>query len=165
MERKPAKIIRGDEAERDGTWFAQRLNPRSQFRGSALARKAGLERVGVSLARLPPGKESFALHAHQLEEEWIYILEGTPTLLLEHEKIPLAPGDFVGFPAPQEAHNLANETETEVVYLMGGEAGKPIDIIDYPSLGARYLLERVPGSLPRFHRLGEGERPFGPAIT
>ena len=56
--------------------FTQRLNPNSLFRAAALSRLAGMSRAHVSLVRLPPGKDSFAYHAHMLEEEWIYILSG-----------------------------------------------------------------------------------------
>jgi len=35
---------------------------------------AGLTRTGVSLAPIEVGRESFVYHAHEFEEEWIYIL-------------------------------------------------------------------------------------------
>jgi uncharacterized cupin superfamily protein len=165
MERKPARILRQADIAREARWFTQRLNPRSRFLGSGLGRVAGLSHTGVSHSRLPPGAESFALHAHRYEEEWIYILEGRPTLLLEGGEVELGPGDFVAFPAPQKAHNLANRTEADVVYLMGGDSGRPLDVIDYPSLGKTYLLERVPGAPTSFHELSQGEHPFGPLDT
>ena len=56
--------------------FTQKLNPNSLFRAAGLSRLAGMSRAHVSLVRLPPGKQSFAKHAHMLEEEWIYILSG-----------------------------------------------------------------------------------------
>jgi uncharacterized cupin superfamily protein len=45
--------------------FAQRLNPNSHLRRTGLSRLAGLSRAHVSLGRIPPGKDSFAYHAHQ----------------------------------------------------------------------------------------------------
>jgi uncharacterized cupin superfamily protein len=162
MEKKPPQILRpGDIAER-GRSFTQRLNPRSRFAGVWLSRLGGLGRVVVDHAVLPPGHESFALHAHHAEEEWIYILQGRPTLLTEEGDVPLGPGDFVAFPAPQRAHNLANRTDADVVYLMGGEIGIAVDVLDYPTLGKSYALVRRPGRPPTFHALGEAEQPFGP---
>ena len=52
------------------------LNPDSQLWMRPLGRLTGLQRVGVSLARVPPGKESFIYHSHQHEEEFVYILAG-----------------------------------------------------------------------------------------
>lgn len=161
--RKPAQILKPIDVEARGRWFSQRLNPRSRFRGTSLSRLGGLARTAIDHVVLPPGKESFALHAHRAEEEWMYILEGHPTLLLEDAEVPLAPGDFITFPAPQRAHNLANRSAHNVVYLMGGETGIPFDVIDYPTLGKSYVLVRTPGKPPAFHPLGDPEHPFGPA--
>src|SRR5262245_64403720 len=68
-----------------------------------LGRHAGATHVGVNLEELPPGKQSCPLHYHMLEEEHLYILAGRPTLRLGEERIALAPGDYVCFPAGQEA--------------------------------------------------------------
>ncbi|HXU70193.1 MAG TPA: cupin domain-containing protein [Polyangia bacterium] len=162
MERKPPKIVRPADVDGAGRWFTQRLNPRSRFRGAWLSRLGGLSRVAVDHVTLPPGAESFALHAHHLEEEWLYILRGHPTLLTEEGDVALAPGDFVAMPAPQRAHNLANRTDEDVAYLVGGEPGLPFDVLDYPSLQKSYLLTRVPGQPTGFRALGPVENPFGP---
>lgn len=69
MERKPARLLRAANIVEKRRWFSQRLNPSSRFRVSSLGEAGGLERVGVSIAWLPPGKESFAFHAHRYEEE------------------------------------------------------------------------------------------------
>lgn len=161
MERKPPKIVKPADVDANGAWFTQRLNPRSRFRGAWLSRLGGLRRVAVDHVTLPPGAESFALHAHHVEEEWLYILRGRPTLLVEDGEVALAPGDFVAMPAPQRAHNLANRTDEEVAYLVGGEPGLPFDVLDYPTLGKSYLLSRVDGPTT-FHALGPAEHPFGP---
>ena len=50
------------------------LNPLSEIHGYALSQLVGLQRTGVYLLRIPPGKESFVYHSHQLEEEWMYVL-------------------------------------------------------------------------------------------
>src|SRR6266542_3510732 len=56
--------------------FTQRLNPNSYFLSAPLSRLAGMKRAHVAIARLPAGKDSFAYHAHMIEEEWLYVLSG-----------------------------------------------------------------------------------------
>ena len=51
-------------------------NPRSEVHGWLLSRTAGLGRIAVNLAWLPPGKESAVHHVHYREEEWLYVLDG-----------------------------------------------------------------------------------------
>ena len=52
------------------------LNPDSEVHLRPLSELAGLQRVRLTLARIPPGKESFAYHAHEADEEFVYILSG-----------------------------------------------------------------------------------------
>ena len=100
-----------------------------------LGRHAGATHVGVNLEELPPGKQSCPLHYHMLEEEHLYILEGRPTLRLGLERIALAPGDYVCFPAGQEAgHALVNESDAPCRYLIIGERNAN-DVIVYPDSG------------------------------
>jgi len=65
-----------DELKAHERAVTQRLNPNSHLVRTGLSRLAGLRRAHVSLGRLPPGKDSFAYHAHMIEEEWVYILSG-----------------------------------------------------------------------------------------
>jgi GST-like protein len=142
--------------------FVQRLNPRSSFAGTWLARLAGLQRTGVSRGRLPPGGESFAYHAHLAEEEWVYILEGRALARIDGREHELGAGDFVAFPAPQAAHILTNPYAIECVYLFGGERRMAPDVTEYPELGKRYVLVREP-TRTAFHELGPATYFFGRA--
>ncbi|MGH7155212.1 MAG: cupin domain-containing protein, partial [Acetobacteraceae bacterium] len=142
--------------------FTQRLNPNSHLLRTGLSRLAGLTRAHVSLGRIPPGSDSFAYHAHLIEEEWVYILAGRGLADINGETSEVGPGDFMGFPSPAVAHLLRNPFDEELVYLMGGEA-VPLDVLDYPTLGKRYLLQYAPGAPPEFYELGQPSKPFGPA--
>jgi uncharacterized cupin superfamily protein len=141
--------------------FTQRLNPNSLFRAAGLSRLAGMSRAHVSLVRLPPGKDSFAYHAHLLEEEWIYVLSGRAVAEIDGGSHEVGPGDFMGFATPSVPHLLRNTFEEECVYLMGGE-DKPIDVVAYPESGKRYLLMQTENGT-EFYELGEPIRPFGQA--
>jgi uncharacterized cupin superfamily protein len=163
MTRKPGKVIRAAQIQSDRGAYRIKLNPRSRFEGTELSRPAGMEKLGVSIAWLEPGAESFAFHAHMVEEEWMYMLSGRATVDMADESVEVGPGDFVGFPAPGVAHLVRNPFDAECCYLMGGQIGLPLDFIDYPRLGKQYILKREPGKPTAFHQVGGAEYPFGPA--
>ncbi|MCP1200953.1 cupin domain-containing protein [Notoacmeibacter sp. MSK16QG-6] len=81
----------------------------------------GLTNFGVNLTTLQPGGESALLHRHSKQDEFIYVLEGRPTLRTDEGEWELSPGDCAGFPAGGAAHHLINRTEKQVVYLEIGD--------------------------------------------
>jgi len=92
----------------------------------------GLRNFGVNLTRLAPGGSSALRHAHTKQDEFVYILEGRPTLLTDAGRMALAPGMCAGFKAGTgDAHCLVNETEEDVVYLEIGDRTDG-DAVDYP---------------------------------
>ena len=91
----------------------------------------GLTNFGVNMTRLVPGGESSVLHRHTRQDEFIYILEGEPTLVTESGELQLRPGMCAGFAAQGIAHQLANRTERDVVYLEIGDR-TPGDEGSYP---------------------------------
>ncbi len=92
----------------------------------------GLTNFGVNLTRLFPGGESALLHRHSKQDEFVYILEGRPTLVTDEGEIELSPGMCAGFPAAGRAHQLVNRTEHDVVYLEIGDR-TPGDEGSYPA--------------------------------
>ena len=91
----------------------------------------GLGNFGVNLTRLAPGGESALLHRHTRQDEFVYILEGSPTLVTEDGETELAPGMCAGFPAGGSAHQLVNRTAADVLYLEVGDR-TPGDAASYP---------------------------------
>jgi uncharacterized cupin superfamily protein len=91
----------------------------------------GLRNFGVNLTRIAPGGMSSLRHAHSRQEEFIYLLEGTPTLLTDAGETVLAPGWCAGFPPDGAAHHLVNRSGAEVVYLEVGDR-TPGDEVSYP---------------------------------
>jgi uncharacterized cupin superfamily protein len=98
----------------------------------ALGDHFGLKNFGVNLTRLWPGGESALLHRHSKQDEFVYILEGRPTLITDAGEIELAPGMCAGFPAAGVAHQLVNRTDHDVVYLEVGDR-TPGDTGSYPA--------------------------------
>lgn len=52
----------------------------------------GLRNFGVNLTRLAPGAISALRHAHSKQDEFVFVLEGHPTLVTDKGETPLAPG-------------------------------------------------------------------------
>jgi len=115
------------------------FNPASEMRILRLGATAGLTRLGVNLVRVPPGKESFIPHAHTLQEEFVFVLEGAGEVALDGVAHPLAPGDFVGFPTDGVAHVVRATGPGELLYLTGGESG-PVEISEFPTLGRTMVV-------------------------
>jgi len=82
----------------------------------------GLTNFGVNLTRLAPNAVSSLRHAHSRQDEFVYILQGCPTLQTDAGRTLLAPGMCAGFKAGTgNAHHLINETSADVVYLEVGD--------------------------------------------
>ncbi|MDS3860523.1 cupin domain-containing protein [Thermosynechococcaceae cyanobacterium BACA0444] len=93
----------------------------------------GLKNFGVNLTDLAPGAQSALLHHHSQQDEFIFILAGTPTLILGDRELTLGPGDCYGFPAGTGiAHQLVNPSAEPVRYLEIGDRS-PNDQVNYPN--------------------------------
>lgn len=152
-------LWRASEIRERARAYEQRLNPSSGFLGTGLSRLAGMQRAHVSLARIPPGKDSFAYHAHMLEEEWVYVISGAGIAVIDGTEREVGPGDFMGFTSGSVPHLLANRGVEDLVCLMGGES-LPLDVVRYPHLDKRYLLLSTPAGT-EFYELGTPSMPFG----
>jgi uncharacterized cupin superfamily protein len=97
----------------------------------ALGDHFGLKAFGVNLTRLPAGDVSALHHRHSLQDEFVYVLEGHPTLVTGGREVELSPGMCAGFAANGPAHHLENRTERDVVVLEAGDRA-PGDEVVYP---------------------------------
>ena len=109
--------------------FASRVQGREK---RPLGDLFGLTNFGVNLTRLAPAGVSALRHAHTKQDEFVYILQGCPTLHTDEGRIQLSPGMCAGFKAGTgNGHHLINETAEEVVYLEIGDR-TPGDEGTYP---------------------------------
>lgn len=108
--------------------FATRLSRRVKH---ALGDHFGLKAFGVNLTRLAAGDTSAIHHRHSVQDEFVYVLEGHPTLVTDGDEVTLSPGMCAGFPASGPAHHLENRTEHDVLVLEVGDRA-PGDQVFYP---------------------------------
>lgn len=81
----------------------------------------GLKNFGVNLTRLLPGSQSSIFHYHTKQDEFVYVIEGTPTLVTDDGEMSLTPGMCVGFAAGGSAHQIVNRSTKDAVYLEVGD--------------------------------------------
>ena len=82
----------------------------------------GIKKNGVNLTELKPGAASSEFHFHTRQDEFVYVLEGEPTLVVGHAETILATGHCIGFTANSEiGHMLVNRTEKPVRVLEIGD--------------------------------------------
>jgi uncharacterized cupin superfamily protein len=129
--------------------FASRMVGR---RKHSLGDLFGLTNFGVNLTRLAPNAASALRHAHTKQDEFVYILQGHPTLHTDEGRTRLAPGMCAGFRAGTgNGHRLVNETEEDVLYLEVGDR-TPGDEGSYPDDDLRAQL--VDGGWKFLHKDG-----------
>jgi uncharacterized cupin superfamily protein len=100
----------------------------------------GLSNFGVNLTRLSPKGMSALRHAHSKQDEFIYILQGSPTLITDEGRTQLHAGMCAGFKSGTgNGHHLINESSEEVIYLEIGDR-TPDDEGSYPDDDLKALL-------------------------
>ena len=142
MSDQPEAVFAAAEIEKqEEARFQHPLNANSEIYIRSLSESVGMSQVGVHLARVPPGKESFAYHTHHYEEEFLYILSGRGIADIDGREVEVGAGDFLGFKVPSVAHHLRNPFEEDLVYLMGGER-RDYEIADFPRLRKKLIRDR-----------------------
>ena len=110
-----------------GDRFALRYRHLSSFGGGS--------QISVAMEILPPGKQANQAHYHLLEEEHVFVIEGSLTLSLGERTHELLPGHYVCFPAGQKVgHSMFNHTTTPCRYLVFGNP-QPHDVAVFPDTG------------------------------
>ena len=144
------------EIEEDDNWCYPNSDERFAF-GAAFSQRFKLMRLGIHHERLPPGRRVSWPHAEADEEEFVYVIEGTPDLWLDGHLRHLKPGDGVGFPAGTGvAHTFINNSDSDVRLLVVGEASRKRSRIDYP------LHQRRNVEIGEGHWKNKPERKLGP---
>jgi uncharacterized cupin superfamily protein len=100
-----------------GERFAMRFQHLSSFGGGS--------QISLAMEILPAGRQANQAHYHLLEEEHVFVLEGSLTLTLGSKTFVMSPGHYVCFPAGQTVgHALFNHTDAPCRYLVLGNPQK-----------------------------------------
>ena len=114
--------------------------------GVRLGHQLGLTAIGIHIELLAPGRRTSWPHAESSEEEFAFVLEGTPDAWIDGVLHRLVPGDLVAFPAGTGiAHTFLNNTLHPCKLLVGGESSKKENKIYYPLHPARMAECRAEG--------------------
>ncbi|MCZ6509829.1 MAG: cupin domain-containing protein, partial [Alphaproteobacteria bacterium] len=90
----------------------------------------GLKKFGVNLVRLEPGSSSSARHWHTEQDEFVYVVAGTATLVTDDGETEMGPGMAAGFPAGNpNGHQVVNRGNEDVWYLEVGDRPQREDVI------------------------------------
>jgi len=85
----------------------------------------GLDQFGVNICTLKPGAASSLRHAHEREDELVYMLEGEVVLVEDTGETVLHPGDAAGWKAACGIHHhLVNRSQADAVFLEIGTRAK-----------------------------------------
>ena len=97
------------------------------------SRHFGFQRLGIHHIRIEPGHRTSFPHAESAEEEFVFVLAGTPDVWLDGHLHPLVPGDAVGFLSGTGlAHSFLNNTDADVELLVVGDRPMSANRIFYP---------------------------------
>jgi uncharacterized cupin superfamily protein len=114
--------------------------PHYDSKGARLAPGTAARKLGASFDILEPGKRGCPYHLHHAQEEMFIILEGTGTLRVAGEMLPLQAGDVIFIPpGPEYPHQILNTSSAPLKYLSISTKEVP-EICEYPDSG-KYLAE------------------------
>ncbi|MGI8650736.1 MAG: cupin domain-containing protein [Rubrobacter sp.] len=101
----------------------------------SLSTATGGEKLGCSLYEVPPGKQAWPRHYHLANEEAIFVVEGSGTLMIGDEEFTVSKGDYATFLAGEaRAHRLVNNSDAPLKYLCFSTMNVP-DVMVYPDSG------------------------------
>jgi len=116
----------------------------------------GLKNFGVNRTVIKPGGSSALRHWHTKQDEFVYIVSGTATLVMNNGETTLGAGMCMGFPAGHaDGHMLVNRGDVDMVYLEIGDR-TPGDAATYPDDDIQAVMN-ADGQWTFLHKDG---RPF-----
>ncbi len=118
------------------------------FKGQygVISEKIGAKRLGYNLTVCPPGKTVCPFHNHHVNEEMVFIIEGSGMLRFGDEEYPLRKNDVIAF-APgtrSTAHQIMNNSDEDLKYLALSTMDES-EICEYPDSDKVGVYAGTPG--------------------
>ena len=114
----------------------------------------GLTQFGAHLVTLPPNTWASQRHWHSAEDEFVYILSGTPTLIDDDGETQLQPGDACTHKAGDgNGHHVVNNSNEDATLLVVGTRNKENDSCYYPDVDLELPANGTDNRVP-YHKEG-----------
>ncbi|GLQ96204.1 cupin domain-containing protein [Dyella mobilis] len=92
-------------------------------------------KLGASIDTVAPGKRSCPYHFHYAQEEMFIVLEGSGSLRVAGELLPIGCGDVIFIPpGPDYPHQIINTSDAPLKYLSISTRETP-ELVEYPDSG------------------------------
>ena len=116
------------------------LEPKYECSHARLSQGTSATKLAAGINVVPPGKRACPFHFHHAQEEMFIVLEGSGTLRVAGEMLPIHTGDTIFIPPGREfPHQIINTSDAPLKYLAIGTTDDP-EICEYPDSG-KYLAE------------------------
>jgi uncharacterized cupin superfamily protein len=138
-----AKLIRNFNDVPLETWSRP---PLYENLAARLAPGTAAQKLGASIDTVPPGKQSCPYHFHHAQEEMFIVLQGSGTLRVAGERLPIRAGDVIFIPAgPEYPHHIINTSDAPLQYLSISTRETP-EVCEYPDSGKYMAMVRGEGA-------------------
>jgi uncharacterized cupin superfamily protein len=128
----------------DSDWDVERGSHEAKARMLHLGRRLGGELLGATVFELDPGVRGI-LHLHHGNEEWVLVLEGTPTVRTPNGERTLQRGDVEVFRrGPDGSHAISNQANSTCRFVVLSSMNHP-DVVEYPDAG---VIGAIVGDAP-----------------
>lgn len=148
-------VTREEIAAYEGVAKTHFLNNNAKRINKSLGDLTGLTGFGFHIIEIEPGHESTEFHKHYHEDECVYILEGEAEAIIGETKHHVKSGDFIGYRAGGEAHQLKNIGNGVLRCIVVGQR-LAHDVGDYPLKQKRiYRNQGLPWNLVDLENIAE----------
>jgi uncharacterized cupin superfamily protein len=119
--------------------------PLYETKAARLAFGTAARKLGASIDTVAAGKRSCPYHFHHAQEEMFVVIEGSGTLRVAGEMLPIRTGDVIFIPpGPEYPHQIINTSNEPLKYLSVSTRETP-EVCEYPDSGKYQVLASING--------------------